>query len=536
MSISSSTKTGVFSDLGRFFTKGMAWFLISVVAAVFFFKEGFDALLKAWQLPEYSHGPLIPVLSLLLFLRQLKDYPVNLGEINDRWVGVGFLMVAIAFGMLGKLAKIDDIVAYALILWVGAILLISFGWKTGKYFWPPVLHLVYMLPLPDTLYYKLSIYLQFISSELGVFFLQALGVSVLLEGNIIDLGLLKLHVAEACSGLRYLFPILSFSYIFAVLYQGPMWHKAILLISAAPITVLMNSVRIAVAGVIVNSYGVEWLEGFTHFFEGWVIFTVCVLILFLLAWILVAFRQDDETLLGALDLETEGLGEQASRIAYIQPSKALIAGTVMLVAVAIPTELVSFRNQTEFDREPFALFPNQIGEWGALGPPTKLKPAVEANLAADDYISLDFSKDPSDVKGRVDFFVAWYKDQTKGGTHSPEICLPGSGWEISELNEVDISSRIGVAEEFEVNLAIIQKGELRMMVYYWFEQRGTRIANDLSAKLALLKDSVLHGRTDGALMRLTTVIAPNEPLEDAQLRLDDLLVNALEIMPDYIPK
>ena len=68
-------------------------------------------------------------------------------------------------------------------------------------------------------------------------------VPVYLEGNIIDLGVYKLHVAEACSGLRYLFPILSFSYIFAVLSKGPMWHKAVLLISAAPITVLMNSLH-----------------------------------------------------------------------------------------------------------------------------------------------------------------------------------------------------------------------------------------------------------------------------------------------------
>jgi exosortase len=105
-------------------------------------------------------------------------------------------------------------------------------------------------------------------------------VPVFLEGNIIDLGVLRLHVAEACSGLRYLFPIMSFSYIFAVLYRGPMWHKAVLLISAAPITVFMNSVRIAVAGIIAQEYGTDWLDGFTHFFEGWVIFITCVAILF----------------------------------------------------------------------------------------------------------------------------------------------------------------------------------------------------------------------------------------------------------------
>jgi exosortase len=159
------------------------------------------------------------------------------------------ILLSLAFAALGKLANISDIVAYGIIIWVYGILLVSFGWKTGWHFWPPVLHLVYMLPLPGTLYYKISTWLQLISSELGVWFLRLLSVPVFLEGNIIDLGVYKLHVAEACSGLRYLFPILSFSYIFAVLYRGPMWHKAVLLISAAPITVVMNSVRIAVAGL-----------------------------------------------------------------------------------------------------------------------------------------------------------------------------------------------------------------------------------------------------------------------------------------------
>ena len=88
--------------------------------------------------------------------------------------------------------------------------------------------------------------------------IASVGWAVLDERHIIDLGVLRLHVADACSGLRYLFPILSFSYIFAVLYRGPIWHKAVLLISAVPIAVLMNSVRIAVAGVLAQKFGPEF--------------------------------------------------------------------------------------------------------------------------------------------------------------------------------------------------------------------------------------------------------------------------------------
>ena len=169
----------VASDFGRasrplspFLTWGSLWMLLAFVGAGWFFRDGLDALLIAWQKPEYSHGPLIPVLSLLLFLRQLKEVPENPGIVKDRWPGFAVVIVAMIFGGVGKIAHIPDIVAYATILWIGGVLLISFGWKVGLLFWPPVLHLVYMLPLPDTFYYKMSTYLQFISSELGVWFLQ----------------------------------------------------------------------------------------------------------------------------------------------------------------------------------------------------------------------------------------------------------------------------------------------------------------------------------------------------------------------------
>ena len=129
-------------SLGAWVTPGLFWLLVAFMGAGVFFADGLEALRVAWALPEYSHGPLIPVLSALLFLRQLKEFPVDKGPKRDRWVGVVVILLSILMGALGRLANIDDIVAYATILWVGGILLVSFGWATGKHFWPPVLHLV----------------------------------------------------------------------------------------------------------------------------------------------------------------------------------------------------------------------------------------------------------------------------------------------------------------------------------------------------------------------------------------------------------
>jgi exosortase D (VPLPA-CTERM-specific) len=520
--------------IGRYLTPGLLWFVLACLAAGLFFWPGLDALFAAWARPEYSHGPLIPVLSALLFLRQLKEVPVNAGPVNDRWPGVILVLFALFCGALGRMANISDIVAYATILWVGGLLLISFGWRTGKHFWPPVLHLVYMLPLPGVIYYKLSTWLQHVSSELGVWFLRLLDVPVFLDGNIIDLGVLRLHVAEACSGLRYLFPILSFSYIFAVLYRGPMWHKAILLISAAPITVVMNSVRIAMAGKIANTWGVEWLEGFTHFFEGWVIFVACIVLLFGLARVMLFLHPSKMGLVEALDLDTDGVFPQLRRVQLVRASGALIVAVVAAFLAVGAFFVLPDRNTTQIVRDPFGVFPREFGDWRQAGPAERLEASVEKALKADDYHQITLFN--QNERTEVGLFMAWYADQSEGGIHSPEICLPGSGWEIAWLERTDVAASLGQDRPFNLNRAIIQKGETRMMVYYWFQQRDRRIAWDFAAKFYLLLDGVMTGRTDGALVRLTTLIRPGETDAAAEARLNDVLSRVAVSMPRFIPE
>ena len=518
--------------IATFQTWGVAWFVVAVLGAGFYFQTGVDALLSAWSTPEYSHGPLIPVLSTFLFLRQLKDVPILPGPVTDRGPGVALLLFALLLGGVGRMIQISDFVAYAMILWVGGMILISFGWRQGRQFWPPVLHLVYMLPLPGVLYYGLSTYLQGISSELGVFFLQLLNVPVYLDGNIIDLGVYKLHVAEACSGLRYLFPILSFSYVFAVLYRGPLWHKAVLLIAAVPITVLMNSVRIAIAGVVVDRYGTDFVEGLTHFLEGWVIFITCVLILFVLARLMLFLHPEKKTLIEALDLEFDGLWPQAKRLGLIQPSSALVGIALLVSGAAAAWQIIPPRPLSVVERQSFYLFPNELGDWTA-GNQRRLTPDVEKVLNADDYYSVILTR--PETPASVDLFIAWYKDQMKGGTHSPTDCLPGGGWEIAKLEQIRVSDNLGGAAPFTLNRAIIQKGLERMMVYYWYDQQGVRTASSYYAKFLLTESKVMTGRSDGALVRLISPISPDEADAAAEARLQSAMRGVLGPLPRFVP-
>jgi exosortase D (VPLPA-CTERM-specific) len=284
--------------------------------------------------------------------------------------------------------------------------------------------------------------------------------------------------------------------------------------------------------VLVNLYGVDWVEGFTHFFEGWVIFIICVLILFALAWLMLFFRRDKLSLVDALDLDTSGLGAQAARLRLVQPSTALITGALMAVAAATAWQLAPERGTSALEREPFSLFPSRLGEWQA-GPSELLEADVERALGADDYHQVTLTAPGANAS--VGLFMAWYADQSQGGIHPPEVCLPASGWEIAWLERSEISNEIGYPGEFNLNRAIIQKGQTRMLVYYWFEQKGRKVAWDMAAKFHLLKDGILTGQTDGAIVRLTTLIAPDESDADAEARLQDVLVEVIEPLSRFIP-
>lgn len=524
-------KTGLLAGL-KVNPAGLFWFLVLVLASVPVFWLGFASLIRAWSTPEYSHGPLIPLISLYLFLRELRHTPPSDAPVTRRWPGIVVIALALVVAILGNIVRIPDIVTYAFILWVGGVVLTVFGWDQGRRHQLPVVHLVFMLPLPQFLYWKLTIFLQGISSVIGVWLVDLVGIPVYLEGNIIDLGVYKLQVAEACSGLRYLFPILSFSYLFAILYRGPLWHKVVLLLSAAPLTVLMNSVRIGVIGVLVNSYGIEQAEGFLHFFEGWIIFMTCIAILFAMAVALQRLTPNPLPLADAIDLDFQGFGGILARLTEIRSSVAGIVAALLTLTVTVLWLTVQPPVPEPVSRDSFALFPRNLGEWS--GTRSQLDADIERVLGADDYVNTTYMA--AGEAAPVNVFSAFYHKQTEGqGIHSPEVCLPVGGWEIFTFGTHQVSFPDTVYSTFELNRAVIQKGLDKQLVYYWFEQRGKRYTNDFAAKMSVVMDGFTMGRSDGALVRFVTPIGRDETEAEAEARIERMMDEVLPRLPRFVP-
>jgi exosortase D (VPLPA-CTERM-specific) len=341
---------------------------------------------------------------------------------------------------------------------------------------------------------------------------------------------MKLQVVEACAGLRYMFSLLSFGYICAYLYQVEIWKRVIIFLSTIPITILMNSLRIAIVGITVNLYGVEAAEGFTHNFQGIAVFSICLLLLFIEMWLLTKVgRKSSFRQVFGIDFSNKDNQPHDSTSAAI--SNPYIIGLLLISLASFATSTLSERIEQIPSRSSLVKFPTQIGSWE--GNFRKISPEVIQKLNFSDYLLADYRQASNGIP--VDFYIAYYETQRKGASpHSPRVCIPGGGWEISNISRQ--TALINHQEKpLLFNRAIIKKGSNTQLVYYWFQQRGRSIANEYLMKWYLLTDAIVRNRTDGALVRLVTPILPNEKIEDADRRLLEFASESYGLLKEYIP-
>lgn len=124
-------------------------------------------------------------------------------------------------------------------------------------------------------------------------------------------------------------------------------------------------------------------------------------------------------------------------------------------------------------------------------------------------------------------FVAWYGRQTSGSTvHSPRNCLPGSGWEPTRHDRVDVRTPYGAGR---VNRYLVEhESGSRALVYYWYQGRGRVAASEYAVKWDLLSDAVLRRRTDEALVRIVVPLGRGEePAGRSGLRIAEAVAGEL---------
>jgi len=501
------------------------------------YHQGIAYMVKMWYVDEnYGYGFFVPLISLYL-IWQRRERLRTMGRVGTWW-GLPLVLAGLGLYFIGELSTLYVLVHLSLFLVVIGLLLSTLGGRGVKEIAFPVFFLLTMIPLPDFLYQGFSARLQLISSGLGVGILKLMGVTAFREGNVIDLGPIQLQVAEACSGLRYLFPLSTLALVCAYLYRETRWKRAFLFLSSFPIAIFLNGFRIGVTGLLVDHYGRGPAEGFFHGFSGWLLFVCSLLILFGEMWILgrIGARGKRRSLaewFGPPPVKAEAVGKEGALsrtpVSLLSSPAYLVSLALFVPVIMASTQLVS-GEEIPPSRATFSDFPMKLGSWAGNSYPME-EEYVKA-LRFDDYLLADYR---GPVGPPVNLYIAYYRSQKKGqSAHSPRTCIPGGGWEITALEERRIdAARAG--ENLTVNRAVIQRGTEKQVVYYWFQQRGRILTDEYRVKFYLFWDALTKNRTDGALIRLTAPVAKGTSDSDADRLLAEFTREIRPLLGRFIP-
>ena len=486
---------------------------ILIILFALLYAPAYRVMFAFWQGEDYNHCYFVPLVALYIIWEMRTAF--RDAAYRPSWLGLAPVVFGIALYWLGELGgEFYTLYLSSWFVMIGIVWMYS-GWHKLKVIAFPLCFLIAMFPFPRFITNGLTLKLKLISSQLGVLMLRLTGLSAYREGNVIDLGFTRLQVVDACSGLRFFLPLIILSILLSYYYRAPWWKRALLVVSAIPLSIFTNSLRIASVGILYQFWGPTVAEGFFHDFSGWFIFMVSLAMLLSFMWCLRRFLPEPAQVVGEESARPFTPPGAATRRVSLGYSLVLAAPViVMLGGSLLLTNSIDFREKAPLTRA-FADFPVQVGAW--QGSRQVMEKMYLDQLDLTDYILADYRN--GNENQTVNFYVAYKATQSKGkASHSPATCLPGGGWDFKDSGTATVELASG--STITMKRAVMEKNGQQQLVYYWFPQRGRILHNLFELKFYAFWDALISRRTDGALVRvITRVKDPSDPREaDALLQ------------------
>ena len=243
-------------------------------------------LFKEWQgNDDYSAGQLVPLIALFLVWRERKTLRRCL--LKPCWWGIALLILAQTARIFGLLFMYESAERYSLVLTTAGLVLMVAGWQVFRSVFWILLFLFLMVPFPGRVHNLISGPLQKMSTTGSVFLLEAFGVRVSQQGNVVMLNeKIPMAVTEACSGLRMLIAFVIVAAFIAYMVKRSRRQKAVLLLSSIPVAVICNILRLCVTAMLFLLVSAKVAEKFFHDFAGLAMMPVAVLLMFGELWLM----------------------------------------------------------------------------------------------------------------------------------------------------------------------------------------------------------------------------------------------------------
>jgi exosortase len=257
----------------------LAYAIIVALLVAIYYRIAGKLVYDWYTIPDYSHGFLVPLFAGYL----IWDKRAVLSAIPAKptWRGISLVVFAIILLILGVYGVELFTTRMSFIFLMGGLIWTFFGGRMLRELRFPLLVLILAIPIPAIIFNHITFPLQLLASRIASDILPMLGVPVLQEGNVIQLPVMKLEVAEACSGIRSLMSLFALAVFYGYFLERTTSRRVLLALAAIPIAVAANVVRIVGTGLCVQYWDPDKALGFFHEFSGWVMFVISLCCLYL---------------------------------------------------------------------------------------------------------------------------------------------------------------------------------------------------------------------------------------------------------------
>lgn len=225
-----------------------------------------------------SHGILVPFVS-LYFIWQKRD-ELKKATISSSYLGAVLLLASMAVYLLSLAGNVAFVSRLMMVVSLSGLVLYLFGKEIFYVISFPLLFLLFMVPVPDSFISIVSLPLQLFASNISSTIISAFSIPVYREGNMLYFVQTQLEVAEACSGIRSIVSLTMLSVIFIYLSRRGIGWKAVLGLSAIPIALVANIIRVTGTGILAHHFGDSVAKGFLHEFSGLAVFAFGFFVLY----------------------------------------------------------------------------------------------------------------------------------------------------------------------------------------------------------------------------------------------------------------
>jgi len=258
--------------------------LICISLAIIYYPVAL-ALVQVWiENDNYSHGFFIPIISGYMIYSMRNELRLN--SFKPCNFGIIILLFGLLQLLIGKIGSEFFVQRTSLLLVFIGITLFLFGTFHAKKILLPILYLIFMVPLPAIIWNRLAFPMQLFATKITENTISFFGIPVLREGNILYLAETTLDVVGACSGLRSLLAMFALSAAFSWFAPLTTLKKLVLFLSAAPIAILANIVRLTSTALLAHYFGEQIAQGFLHEVSGLIIFLLGFLLVGVVYWLL----------------------------------------------------------------------------------------------------------------------------------------------------------------------------------------------------------------------------------------------------------